>query len=136
MESFYINLKLGKDEKEFVVKEIGANTIYKKGIAFADWKNGDETSIIGSTFSFLPACYLMYKLCCDISKRKAGFVFETYGEEKVFDFENKEQFVAFMYSKWGAKLDGVAEQLGVFLIHPTNAYKALRKLKKKYFTKF
>jgi len=136
MESYYINLKVGKSEKELIKSEIETKATYKNGLSFGDFENYDEISVIGSTFSFLPSCCLMYKLCCDVARQKAGFVFETYGEERVFDFESKAQFISFMYSKWETLLDGLAERMGMFLIHPSNAYKALRKLKKKYYAKF
>ena len=135
MESFYVNLSFGKDEKELIKKEIETKIVYKNGLTFSDLSD-NEISIMGSTFSFLPACCLIYKLCCNISKIQVEFTLETYGEEKVFDFENKAQFINFMYSKWETKLDEVTEQFGAFLIKPQNAYKSLRKLRKKYYTKF
>ena len=134
MESFYINIKTEVGEKEFIKKELEQKAEYQKGLMLIESET--ETSIIGSTFSFIPACCLIYKLCMDISKRKANFVFNTYGEDRIFNFDSKAEFIGFMYSKWETKLDGVAEQLGVFLVNPSKAYKVQRKIGKKYYTKF
>ena len=144
MESFFINIKADKAEKEIVKSILKTKAEYIKGLEYLEWEKEleeelgveSEISVIGSTFSFHPACTLMYKLCCEFAKIKANFTFNTCGEDKVFDFESKTQFVAFMYSKWEKKLDGVAEQLGIFLVHPSSAYKTLKKLKKKYYTRF
>jgi hypothetical protein len=134
MESFYINIKANKAEQELMEKDVKNCVKYQKSLLISNSET--EITIIGSTFCFLPACCLIYKLCCDISKHKANFVFNTCDEDRSFSFKSKAEFIFHMYSKWEKKLDEVVKQFGAFLIHPSKAYKVQRKLSKRYYTKF
>lgn len=139
MESFYINLRINKEEAVTLLEEYHANNLYQNAFSFSLYKD-DSNSEFGACITslidnFLPANCMIYKFLSFLKLKQTTFSINTRKIEQEFNFEKKKDFIFFIYSVWEEAIDHTYKQFGALLLSQQRYYKTRNKLYKKYYKK-
>ena len=137
IESFWLDIYIDSRFAEEVLHIAKSKSIYYETLSFF-WVDEEKTKfgVVASICSFYPMCEVMYKLCKDVSKICAVEMVGTFKAKHAFDFENRFDFMKWMYENWSWKIDGFHKDWGLLTMKPSDFYTARRKLGKKYFHNF
>lgn len=137
---FFINIKIESGDANMLLQEYKRNALYQSAFHYGiieEWLHSEFNAGISSVIdNFLPANILIYRFLSQLQDTKDGFQIETLEIQRPFDFENKSDFVNFMYNIWEEKIDLAYQQFGVIVIDHKQYYKIRNKLYKKYYIKF
>lgn len=135
--NFNIRLKIEHDVAYNLLREYENSDLYKETFYYGilvDWLKSDYIAEITSNIdSFLPANTLIYYFLCSQSIQECSLIINTQGEDHLFDFETKSEFICFMYKVWENRIDDIYHRYGTIILNPKTHIRTRNKLFKKYY---
>ena len=128
IESFYLTVQTQTFDARKIMQK------YSDLIAVSCDMQDCTVCMTGTLVSFLPACEVIYRACCEISAETQIISVQSHGKKGDFHFDTHEMpaFLSWMYSCWQEKLAYFHAEWGAFLILPSAYYDMRRKLKNYY----
>ena len=131
---FIIDIKTEEEIICFFNKEYGRNSLYQRAFYFNSFADNEDTKFNAGISSvldnFLPANHLIYNFLSSAESKQ--IYIRTNGDERVFDFNCKSDFISYMYARWEKRLDAQYKQFGTILLD----VKKHRQIRDKLYTKY